>query len=113
MFIVCTIVQNGHVWRVKPVSTENGVFTREGSFVALLAETVRYRRKALGLRQAELADLAGCSERFVHTVENGKKSLRLDKLLDVLSVLGLDLVVVRSQGPSGAVEASASPRAVE
>lgn len=62
-----------------------------------LADHVRKRRRALGLRQADLADLAGCSERFVHTVENGKTTLRLDKLLDVLDVLGLELVVGRRQ----------------
>ncbi len=70
----------------------------ESKSVVLLADTVRDRRKALGLRQAELADLGGCSERFVHTVENGKTSLRLDKLLDVLEVLGLELVVVVRRG---------------
>ena len=78
--------------------------------VALLADTVRRRRKALGLRQAELADLAGCSERFVHTVENGKNSLRLDKLLDLLQVLGLDLVVVPGQGKGGVTGFSTSVR---
>jgi len=53
-----------------------------------LAEAVRQRRTELGLRQADLAQLAGCSRRFVHTLEQGKSTLRLDKLLDVLEVLG-------------------------
>lgn len=66
--------------------------------VRALSEAVRERRASLDLRQSELADLAGCSERFVHTVENGKTSLRLDKLLDVLAVLGLDLSVVPGRG---------------
>ena len=74
--------------------------------MAGLAGVVRARRKALGLRQAEVADLAGCSERFVHTVENGKASLRLDKLLHVLEVLGLDLVVVRRGEGEGGVALS-------
>lgn len=65
---------------------------------AALAHTVRERREDLGLRQVELAALAGCSERFVHTVENGKPSLRLDKVLDVLEVLGLDLEVTAGGG---------------
>lgn len=56
------------------------------------------RREELGLRQAELADLAGCSQRFVHTVEHGKASLRLDKVLDVLEVLGLALEVIPGRG---------------
>ncbi len=64
-----------------------------------LAATARARRKALGLRQAELADLAGCSERFVYTLERAKGSLRLDKVLDVLDVLGLGLDV--GVGPGG------------
>lgn len=66
-----------------------------------LAEAVRARRVALGLRQADLAELAGCSQRFVHTVEHGKPTLRLDKLLDLLEVLGLGLVVGPGRGEIG------------
>lgn len=64
-----------------------------------LAETVRARRLRLGLRQEELAELAGCSTRFVHTVEAGKETLRLDKLIELLGALGLGLSVQR--GPPG------------
>jgi y4mF family transcriptional regulator len=67
--------------------------------VAELAAAVARRRKELRLPQSELAVLAGCSERFVHTVEHGKETLRLDKLLDVLEVLGLGLFV----GPGAGV----------
>ena len=56
-----------------------------------LASTVRARRKALRLTQTELAELAGTSARFVHTLEHGKGTVRLDKVLAVLSVLGLEL----------------------
>ncbi len=58
-----------------------------------LAAAARTRRRALKLRQREVADLAGCSERFVYTLERAKGSLRLDKVLDVLGVLGLGLEV--------------------
>ena len=71
---------------------------REEDRVAALARAVRERREALGLRQSELADLAGCSQRFVHTVENGKASLRLDKVLDLFEVLGLAMLVVPGPG---------------
>lgn len=63
-----------------------------------LSQVIRARRQELGLRQAEVADLAGCSQRFLHTVEQGKASLRLDKVLDVLEVLGLGLEVVPGRG---------------
>jgi HTH-type transcriptional regulator / antitoxin HipB len=64
----------------------------------ILGDAVRERREALGLRQTEVADLAGCSTRFLHTLENGKPTLRVDKVLDVLVVLGLDLVLVAGRG---------------
>jgi HTH-type transcriptional regulator / antitoxin HipB len=65
---------------------------------ATLGQGVRERRQALGLSQIELAELAGCSPRFLHTLENGKPTLRLDKVLDVLEVLGLDLLLVPGRG---------------
>jgi len=66
--------------------------------VTPLGVAVRRRRRELGLRQAEVAELAGCSQRFVHTVEQGKATLRLDKILEVLEVLGLGLEVVPGRG---------------
>ena len=60
--------------------------------VGVLATEVRRRRVTLELRQSDLAELAGCSIRFVHALEHGKQSLQLDKLLDVLDVLGLELI---------------------
>ncbi|MDT8340242.1 MAG: helix-turn-helix transcriptional regulator [Longimicrobiales bacterium] len=79
-----------------------------------LALAVRRRRVELGLRQADLAELAGCSQRFVHTVEQGKPTLRLDKLLDVLEVLGLGLAVVPGRGeiesrPGASLKETPSP----
>jgi HTH-type transcriptional regulator/antitoxin HipB len=57
----------------------------------LLAALVLGRREVLGLRQEELADLAGCSPRFVHELEAGKPTVQLDKVLDVLNAIGLHL----------------------
>ena len=66
--------------------------------IQALGQEARARRELLGLRQADLAELAGCSSRFVHTLEAGKDTLRLDKVLDVLEVLGLDLRLVPGTG---------------
>ena len=60
-----------------------------------IGHAVRERRARLGLRQDELAELAGVSERFVHTLENGKDTVRLDKVSAVLGALGLELRVER------------------
>lgn len=59
----------------------------------VLAEALRNRRKALGITQIELARLAGCGPVFIYDLESAKPTLRLDKLLDVLDVLGLEVVV--------------------
>ncbi len=74
-----------------------------------LAAAVRARRRALALRQGEVADLAGCSERFVYTLERAKGSLRLDKVLDVLGVLGLGLEI--GVGTPGVVPRAGGARA--
>ncbi len=60
-----------------------------------LASQVRARRAYLRLRQEELADLAGVSERFVYALENGKTTVQLDKVLAVLNALGLHLEIHR------------------
>lgn len=60
-----------------------------------VGESVRARRRELGLRQDEVADLAGVSERFVREVEHDKPGVRLDKLQDLLASLGLRLDLVR------------------
>lgn len=63
-----------------------------------LAELSRQRRRTLRLTQAELAELAGVSERFVRLVESGKTTVRVDKLQSLLEVLGLRLrVELRNQ----------------
>lgn len=72
-----------------------------------LGRLARRRREALGLGQAEVAELAACSQRFVHSLEAGKPTVRLDKVLAVLQVLGLDLVVASGEGT---IRAEDSPR---
>lgn len=62
-----------------------------------LASAVREERKAHGLTQSELAEHAGCGLTFVHQLENGKKTLRIDKVLNVLEVLGLQFQLVRGK----------------
>lgn len=56
-----------------------------------LAQQIRHRRKSLLLTQEDVAELSGCSTRFVRYLEAGKPTVRLDKLLAVLDTLGLEL----------------------
>lgn len=88
--------------RVSPV-----LAAEERPRLADLALAVRARREALGLRQAELADLAGVAARTVHAIEAGKPTVQLDKLLDVLAALGLHLELTRGARPDVAAEPAA------
>jgi len=56
-----------------------------------MGATVERRRKALGLGQEELAELSGVSVRFVRALEHGKATARLDKVLDLIAALGLEV----------------------
>ncbi|MCT2337964.1 helix-turn-helix domain-containing protein [Corynebacterium sp. p3-SID1056] len=47
------------------------------------------------LTQADVAELAMVSERFIREFEQGKPSVRLDKVEAVLAVLGLELAAVQ------------------
>ena len=68
---------------------------------AEIALTVRTARRALKLRQAELAAAAGVGVRFLIELEAGKPTAQLGKTLDVLNALGLDCnLVSRSQNTS-------------
>lgn len=56
-----------------------------------ISETVQRRRKALGLTQLELADLAEVSERLIRDVEKGRLTIKTEKLLAILEALGLEI----------------------
>jgi HTH-type transcriptional regulator/antitoxin HipB len=58
-----------------------------------LGEQVKARRRALQLRQEEVADLAGVSPTLVRAIEHDKPTIRLDKARAVLNVLGLEFTV--------------------
>lgn len=54
-----------------------------------LGELVRHHRKIQGLRQDELAGVAGVGVRFVVDLEAGKPTIQFDKAVRVASMLGL------------------------
>lgn len=62
-----------------------------------IAETIRHRRKKLGLTQVELADLANVSERLIRDLEAGRLTVGTDKLLATLEALGFEIRIVRAQ----------------
>ncbi len=57
-----------------------------------LSHFLKERRKLLGITQEELAVKAGVGLRFVREMEQGKKTVRLDKVNQVLSLFGFEMV---------------------
>ena len=60
-----------------------------------LGELVRQARKVQHLKQVDIAGLANTGNRFIVDLEAGKPTIQLQKAIEVLSLLGLDLVVRR------------------
>jgi y4mF family transcriptional regulator len=58
-----------------------------------IATTVKAARRALKLRQTDLAAAAGVGVRFLIDLEAGKPTVQLDKTLAVLNALGLDFTL--------------------
>lgn len=62
-----------------------------------LIQFVKQRRKLLGLTQQDLADKAGVGLRFIRDMEQGKQSLRLDKVNQVLALFGHEMTPIESK----------------
>lgn len=65
------------------------------SLISDLAEFVKTARKKQKLNQKQLAELAGVGLRFVRDLEQGKKTLRMDKVNQVLRMFGHELGPMR------------------
>ncbi len=60
-----------------------------------LSQFVKQKRSLAGLTQPELAQKAGVGLRFLREIEQGKNSLRLDKVNQVLSLFGYEMGPVK------------------
>jgi len=60
-----------------------------------LSVHIKVKRKQNNLTQPELALKAGVGLRFVRDLEQGKNTLRMDKVNDVLRLFGEELGVVQ------------------
>jgi y4mF family transcriptional regulator len=66
-----------------------------------IASFIKEKRKNLGLTQTDLAEKAGVGLRFVRDMEQGKPTLRLDKVNQVLDLFGSEMGVIRKEETEG------------
>ena len=62
-----------------------------------LANYIKMMRKQFGLTQLGLSQKSGVGLRFVRELEQGKETLRLDKVNQVLALFGAVMAPVKSQ----------------
>ena len=56
-------------------------------------EMIKAQRKKLGYTQKYICEVSGISASFISDLENGKGTVQLQKLLAVISALGLSMFV--------------------
>ena len=63
-----------------------------------IAQFVKQKRKEAGLTQKEFAIRSGLGLRFVRELEQGKETVRMDKVNQALSMFGMETVPGRKDG---------------
>ena len=66
-------------------------------YIINISSQIKKLRKNIGLTQIEFAKRAGVGLRFLRELENGKLTIRMDKLMQVLDFLGYHLELKRSE----------------
>ncbi|MEX8518974.1 MAG: transcriptional regulator [Leptothrix sp. (in: b-proteobacteria)] len=60
-----------------------------------VGQIVREQRRKLSLRQIDLAGIGNTGNRLIVDIEKGKPTVQLQKVLDVLDLLGLELTITQ------------------
>ena len=65
--------------------------------MSTIGDYIKQERKKAGLSQEEFALRAGLGLRFVRELEQGKETVRMDKVNQVLALFGYELAPVRTE----------------
>ena len=66
-------------------------------YIINISSQIKKLRKNNGLTQIEFAKRAGVGLRFLRELENGKMTVRMDKLMQVLDFLGYHIELKRNE----------------
>jgi y4mF family transcriptional regulator len=61
-----------------------------------IAEFIKAKRKQLKMTQPEIAERSGVGLRFIRELEQGKQTVRLDKVNQVLALFGSEVGVIKT-----------------
>lgn len=64
-----------------------------------LSKFIKEKRKEYGLTQVDLSQKSGVGLRFVRELEQGKETLRLDKVNQVLALFGAEMMPGKKSEP--------------
>ena len=73
------------------ICTLKGIIMEQSS----LSKYVKLMRKQYNLTQIDLSEKSGVGLRFVRELEQGKQTLRLDKVNQILNLFGCEVGVVK------------------
>ena len=73
-----------------PYGNNGGVVIRS---TVDIGQAVRQQRKQLAMNQLDIAGMGNTGNRFIVELERGKPTIQLQKVLDVMDLLGLEMVV--------------------
>lgn len=82
-----------------PMIEHSEIQTGSVSNPAEIGELVRAKRKKDKLTQAQTSALCNVGTRFLSELENGKTTLELGKVLQVLACLGLEVSINQRRWP--------------
>jgi y4mF family transcriptional regulator len=60
--------------------------------MTLLSKTIKAKRKENGLTQEDLSLKSGLGLRLIREIEQGKTSMRMDKVNQLLTLFGMELI---------------------
>ena len=69
----------------------------KGYIIMTISEFLKEKRGSTKLTQEQLAGKAGVGLRFVRDLEQGKETLRIDKVNQVLKLFGFELAPVQKE----------------
>jgi len=62
-----------------------------------LGNYVRHQRNLQNMSQADIVGLANIGNRFIVDLEKGKPTIQLQKVLDVIDLLGLEIIIQKKK----------------